>query len=94
MKLKPSNVTVEPAVATITIHILTSDGEKTFFKVKPKTRMEKVYRAYADRMKINPSSFRLLLDGERVDYAHTVKELELEDGDSILYMKQQDGGRL
>jgi hypothetical protein len=71
-------------VATITIHILTSDGEKTFFKVKPKP----------DRMKINPSSFRLLLDGERVDYAHTVKELELEDGDSILYMKQQDGGRL
>jgi|TARA_B100000780_G_C20886209_1_gene352662 hypothetical protein len=34
-----------------------------------------------------------MLDGERIGYTETPATLELEDGDKILFMQEQTGGK-
>lgn len=42
------------------------DGAETFFKVKPTTKMSKVFDAYAKRKGVASGTLRFLFDGERV----------------------------
>uniref|UniRef100_A0A7S2UU84 Ubiquitin-like domain-containing protein n=1 Tax=Fibrocapsa japonica TaxID=94617 RepID=A0A7S2UU84_9STRA len=77
---------------TITIRVRDQTGEETFFKVKKTTRMEKVFTTYASRKGVQVNALRFLLDGERVNPAHTPKMLDLEDQDQIDCMLEQQGG--
>lgn len=48
-------------------------GEETFFKVKPNTKMEKIFSAYAQRKGVPPNALRFLLDGTRISGDQTPK---------------------
>lgn len=52
---------------------LMQSGEETFFKVKPNTKMEKIFSAYAQRKGVPPSALRFLLDGTRISGDQTPK---------------------
>ena len=70
-------------VKAITIKLRDQSGEETFFKVKPTTKMEKVFATYAKRKALQVDNLRFLLDGERIKPEHTVKQVELENEDQI-----------
>ncbi|OQR82913.1 small ubiquitin-like modifier (SUMO) [Achlya hypogyna] len=77
---------------TITIRVKDQSGEETFFKVKPHTKMEKIFSAYAQRKGVPVSALRFLLDGTRIAPDQTPKMLELEDQDQIDCALEQVGG--
>lgn len=54
--------------------------------------MEKVIKAFADKLGIDVSSIRLSFDGERISPSSTPAELGLEDNDVIDCLEQQIGG--
>lgn len=90
----------------INIKIIAQDGNETFFKVKPSTRLEKLVRAWAQRngTYIEKSksvthitqrhTLRFLFDGSRIlePGSETPEECGMEDGDEILVMAEQMGG--
>ena len=82
---------VKPDVKVVTIEIRDQEGNKTFFKVKKSTRMGKVFKAYAKKLGVEVISRRFQLNGERINN-ESVGELELEDGDWIDALLEQDGG--
>ncbi|EQC28393.1 hypothetical protein SDRG_13722 [Saprolegnia diclina VS20] len=77
---------------TITIRVKDQSGEETFFKVKPHTKMEKIFSAYAQRKGVPVTALRFLLDGTRIAADQTPKMLELEDQDQIDCALEQVGG--
>ena len=76
----------------LTIRVKDQTGEETFFKVKPHTKMEKIFKAYADRKGVGLTAVRFLLDGARIQPDQTPKMLELEDQDQIDVALEQVGG--
>lgn len=76
----------------LTVRIKDQGGEETFFRVKTKTQMGKIFGAYAQRKGVQLSSLRFLLDGERINPEDTSISLELEDGDQIDVLLEQFGG--
>jgi hypothetical protein len=71
----------EDGGSTITIRIRDQTGEETFFKVKRSTKMDKVFKAYADvgvpariflspfhRLTAHPSHFLLTAQGRSVQF--------------------------
>lgn len=62
---------VKPQVETIQISLQTSNGEQTHFKVKPTTKMGKILDAYAKRQGVPVTTFRVLVDGDRVNETDT-----------------------
>ena len=63
----------EAKTGTITIRVKDQTGEETYFKVKPHTKMSKIFTAYAERKGVNPTAFRFLLDGSRINADQTPK---------------------
>lgn len=93
----PSETTEESNEKTdqknaITILVKDQGGEETFFKVKKKTKMEKIFLAYAQRKGVQKSLLRFLLDGDRINPEDTPISLELEDMDQIDVVMEQSGG--
>ncbi|KAL7575573.1 hypothetical protein ACA910_020147 [Epithemia clementina (nom. ined.)] len=76
----------------ITLSVKDQTGEEISFKIKKSTKLEKVFKAYAQRKHIDVSSIRFLIDGERLKGDSTAKMLELEDGDQIDALLEQTGG--
>ncbi|KAL4111488.1 hypothetical protein PRIC1_003166 [Phytophthora ramorum] len=76
----------------ITIRVKDQSGEETFFKVKPNTKMDKIFSAYAQRKGVPAAALRFLLDGTRISGDQTPKMLELEDQDQIDCALEQVGG--
>ena len=68
---------------SITIKLRDQTGDETFFKVKPTTKMQKVFDTYAKRKSQQVDNLRFLMDGERIKGDQTVKQLELENDDQI-----------
>lgn len=76
----------------ITIKVKEGSGEEISFKVKKSTKMSKIMDAYANRRGVNVTSLRFMLDGQRVNANDTPKTLELDDGDVIEALVEQQGG--
>eukprot|EP00939_MAST-03C_sp_MAST-3C-sp1_P000844 g844.t1 len=76
----------------ITLRVKDQGGEEIFFKVKNTTKMEKVFKHYANRKGVSADNLRFLLDGKRISGSTTPKELELEDQDQIDVVLEQVGG--
>ena len=75
----------------LTIRIRDQTGEETYFKVKPQTRMDKVFNAFATKKDFNCNSLIFVIDGERMQDWDTPQSLGLEDGDQIDAMLEQRG---
>ena len=74
----------------IRIHDIT--GEETFFKVKTTTKLDKVFNAYSTRKGVAATSLRFLFDGSRVRGDQTPADIDMEDGDQLDCMLEQQGG--
>ncbi|KAL8449353.1 hypothetical protein Emag_003643 [Eimeria magna] len=73
-------------------HTLARDGSEVYFKIKRRTKLEKLMTAYCNRLGQSIDSVRFLYDGERVKPEKTPMDLGIEDGDVIDAMVQQTGG--
>lgn len=82
----------EDAPQVISIKVRSQHGEEVFFKIKPHTVMEKVIKAFAERIGTDQSSIRLTFDGQRILPTQTAAELELQDNDVIDVMEFMVGG--
>ena len=67
----------------VVIRVRDQSGEETFFTVKARTRMGKIFEAYASRKGVNAHTFTFLLDGDDIEHHETPFTLELEDQDQI-----------
>jgi small ubiquitin-related modifier len=59
------------------------DGYIVHFKIKKKTRLQRLMEAYSAHMDIEVEKFRFVFDGVRLRDSQTPDELEMEDGDVI-----------
>ena len=48
----------------INITVVNQSGEETVFKVKKTTKMDKVFKAFAQRVGVSQNSLRFKVDGE------------------------------
>ena len=78
--------------ATLTVKVTDQHGGSTHFKVKKTTKFGKIMKAYAKKKGITEASMRFLNEGQRVHKDETPKMLEMEDGDEIMVVLEQEGG--
>ena len=64
----------------------------TYFKLKWKTRLQKLMEAYCERQSLQLDQMRFLFDGNRVRDHQTPEDLEMEDDDVIDAMRAMIGG--
>ncbi|KAG2447318.1 hypothetical protein HYH02_007648 [Chlamydomonas schloesseri] len=67
-------------------------GNEVHFKVKMKTRLEKVFNAYCNKKGVDPGSVRFLFDGQRIANESTPEQLDMQDGDVLDCVIEQVGG--
>ena len=82
----------KPETNQINLKVVTQDGNEIFFKCKMTTPLEKLMKAFCSRNGVAMNSVRFLFDGNRVNATQTPGELEMEDGDVIDVMVEQQGG--
>ena len=75
----------------INLTIVNMAGDELFFKLRMRTRLDKLLKAYCTRQGVAQNSVRFLFDGNRVSASQTPEELEMEDGDIIDVMVEQQG---
>ena len=66
-------------------------GHLMYFILKPDTKLEKLFNAVANKLGIQCSSLRFLLDGHGVFGCQTPAIWEMEDGDQLDVFKEQVG---
>ena len=69
-----------------------SHGALTHFKVKKTTKFRNILTAYASKAGIEERAIRLMVDGERVNLEQCPGDLDMENGDQIDAMVEQQGG--
>lgn len=86
----------EPPAVTpgehLQLKVRSADGSEVYFKIRKRTKLEKLMNAYCHRLGQTSEAVRFLFDGERVKGDKTPHELGIEDGDVIDAMVQQVGG--
>ncbi|SCM23327.1 small ubiquitin-related modifier, putative [Plasmodium chabaudi chabaudi] len=78
----------------IQVKVRSPDGAEVFFKIKRKTKLEKLMEVYCNRLGQSIEAVRFLYDGDRIHGENTPDQLGIEDGDVIDAMVQQTGGCL
>ena len=73
------------------LKVVTQAGTEIFFKCKQTTPLSKLMNAFCQRQGINAASVRFLFDGQRLNPQQTPQELEMEDGDVVDVMVEQQG---
>ena len=73
-------------------HAFCADGNEIFFKCKMTTPLDKLMKAFCNRNGVAANSVRFLFDGNRINGTQTPSELDMEDGDVIDVMVEQQGG--
>ena len=68
------------------------DGNETYFKCKPTTPLQKLMHAFCNRQGWSTLSVRFLFDGRLISERDTPQQLDMEDGDIIDVMQEQQGG--
>ena len=87
VQIKVGNAREKLALFPLVISVA---GLQGYFKVKPTTRLQKIFDAYANRMGVAGDSLRFLFKGSRVDGEPTCADIGLEDGDQLEVENAQD----
>jgi len=82
----------KPDANQLNLKVVTQDGNEIFFKCKMTTPLQKLMQAFCNRQGVALNSVRFLFDGARLSANQTPQELEMEDGDVIDVMVEQQGG--
>jgi small ubiquitin-related modifier len=64
------------------------------FLLLPTTPLEKLFNAYAARLRMEPGALRWLYDGQRIAPHATPKAMGIEDNDVLHVMVEQIGGAM
>ena len=67
------------------------DGDEIYFALRSCTRLKMLMRAYCNRQGVSMNSVRFLFDGNRINETQTPAQLDMEDGDVIDIMIEQQG---
>ena len=81
----------KPDAGQLNLKVVTQDGSEIFFKCKQTTPLDKLMKAFCQRQGVTQASVRFLFDGQRLIANQTPQELEMEDGDVIDVMVEQQG---
>ena len=84
----------EPESLHLQLRVRSPHGQEVFFRIKRRTQLQKLMRAYCHRLGLSEDSVRFLFDGDRIQGTHTPEELGMQDEDVIDAMVQQIGGLL
>ncbi|KAL7068503.1 ubiquitin family protein [Cryptosporidium serpentis] len=76
----------------ITVKVRSPDGEHVLYRIKKRTRLQKLINSYCQRTGQNEHSIRFLFEGERLKSEMTAEEAGLQEGDLIDAMISQVGG--
>ncbi|KAK6588645.1 hypothetical protein RS030_3416 [Cryptosporidium xiaoi] len=76
----------------VTVKVRSPDGEQVLYRIKKKTKLQKLMNSYCQRTGQNENSIRFLFEGERLRPEMTAEEAELQEGDLIDAMISQVGG--
>ena len=76
----------------ITIKVVNAEGAEVYFKIKRKTKLQKLMDAYCKKQGVSTSSIRFHFDGKRIEADKCVDDYEMEDDDVIDAMAEQTGG--
>ena len=76
---------------TISMKIVSQDGQSLFFKIKSTTVLHKLCDAWLSRMGVDRYSVHFMFDGTRIDPRLTAECYGLEDGDVIDVELYQQG---
>ena len=82
----------KPDAEAINLKVVTQDGNEIYFKCKMTTPLQKLMNAFCQRNGVAMNSVRFLFDGARLGPTQTPKDLDMEDGDVIDVMVEQQGG--
>jgi len=82
----------KPDTEAINLKVVTQSGNEIYFKCKMTTALTKLMNAFCQREGVTMQSVRFLFDGARINPNQTPKELDMEDGDVIDVMVEQQGG--
>ena len=90
VQIKVGNAREKLALFPLLISVAGLQGDEVYFKVKPTTRLQKIFDAYANRKGVAGDSLRFLFKGSRVDGEPTCADIGLEDGDQLEAENVQD----
>ncbi|OII77927.1 ubiquitin family protein [Cryptosporidium andersoni] len=76
----------------VTVKVRSPDGEQVLYRIKKRTRLQKLMNSYCQRTGQNENSIRFLFEGERLRSEMTAEEAGLQEGDLIDAMISQVGG--
>lgn len=79
--------------STVAIKVVDQNGNETYFKLKPTTKLGRVMKVYCERASVQESSIRFLFDGERLNPDSTPADYDMEEDDIIDAVLQQTGGQ-
>ncbi|OWA50025.1 hypothetical protein BV898_14556 [Hypsibius exemplaris] len=82
----------KPERTYITIRVVAQDGLEMSFKISNTIKMEKIFKSFAERVKLAPIDIRFHHDGKRVKGSETPLSLGLEDDDEITANTEATGG--
>jgi len=65
------------------LKVIDECSREMVFSVSPSTKLRKLMMNYSRRLELDVSCFKFIFDGRRILEDETVKQLEMEDGDTI-----------
>ena len=77
---------------SISLKVVTPDGNEVHFQCKQTMPLQRLMHAYCNRQGVPMGAVRFLFDGNRIHEAQTPRDLDMEDGDVIDVMVEQQGG--
>uniref|UniRef100_A0A7S3UZ61 Ubiquitin-like domain-containing protein n=1 Tax=Aplanochytrium stocchinoi TaxID=215587 RepID=A0A7S3UZ61_9STRA len=86
-----NNAVKKPAIQ-LTFRIADGNERKVKMNVKPNTKFGKMFVKLAESLSVDGSTFRFLFDGNRINEMDTPESIEVEDGDMIDVVMEQQGG--
>eukprot|EP00033_Pygsuia_biforma_P000844 GCRY01000982.1.p1 GENE.GCRY01000982.1~~GCRY01000982.1.p1 ORF type:complete len:120 (-),score=10.74 GCRY01000982.1:38-397(-) len=87
-----SSEVVPKSETHLNLKVVSSDGNEVFFKIKRVTPLNKLMKAYCQRVGVEFESVRFLFDGERITADKTPNDYDMEDNDEIEVHVAQIGG--
>ena len=84
----------KPKVEGQALQLVVKDqaGTEVHFRVKTKTKFEKIISAYCQKKGMDSGSLKFLHDGVRIQKHQTPEDLGMEDNEVIDAMQEQTGG--
>lgn len=74
------------------LRVRSPHGQEVYFRIKKRTALQKLMRAYCHRLGLSEDSVRFLFDGDRIQGTQSPDDLGMQDDDVIDAMVQQIGG--